>query len=76
MVAIARADMDDSCCSPSPAIPTSLTSMSMDELSNWLKADGGIPDKFCKAFTGKPVVLKIALKLHVTCVATVLLRAN
>ena len=48
--------MDDSCRSPSPAMPTSLSSMSVDELSNWLKTDGGIPDKFCEAFTGKLAV--------------------
>ena len=54
--------MDDSCCvgeleldrSPSPAMSTSLCSMSVDELSNWLKKEGGIPDKFCEVFTGKP----------------------
>lgn len=55
--------MDDSCCSPSfvpsSAMPTSLCSMSVDQLSNWLKTDGGIPDKFCEAFTGKLAVLKI-----------------
>ena len=45
--------MDDSCRSPSPAMPASLSSMSVDELSNWLKTDGGIPDRFCEAFTGK-----------------------
>ena len=48
--------MDDSCRSPSPVMPTSLSSMSVEELSNWLKTDGGIPDKFCEAFTGKLAV--------------------
>lgn len=46
----------DSCRSPSPpaaAMATSLSSMSLDELTNWLKTDGGIPDKFCESFTGK-----------------------
>ena len=46
----------NSCRSPSPpsaAMATSLNSMSVDELSNWLKTDGGIPDKFCESFTGK-----------------------
>ena len=58
--------MDDSCRSPSPAMPTSLSSMSVDELSNWLKTDGGIPDKFCEAFTGKLAVLKLLSPLE-TC---------
>ena len=47
----------DSCVSvpnsPSMATGTSICSMSVDELSNWLKTNGGIPEKFCEAFTGK-----------------------
>ena len=38
---------------PSMATSTSLSSMSVDELSNWLKTNGGIPEKFCEAFAGK-----------------------
>ena len=41
------------CPSPSPSMATSLSSMSVNELYNWLKTDGGIPDKFCDAFTGR-----------------------
>ena len=53
-----HAEMDlDSCRSPSPpAMPASLSSMSVDELFHWLKRDGGIPDKFCEVFTGKLAV--------------------
>ncbi len=46
-------DVDNCWSPPAPAMAISLSAMSVDKLSNWLEADGGIPNKFCEVFVGK-----------------------
>ena len=40
-----------------PEMATPLSAMSVDGLSNWLKTDGGIPDKYCEVFKGRLTVV-------------------